>query len=101
MNFQFIAAVIVTSLGLFSLLVAAVGAIRLPDFYTRTHALAVMDTLGTLFLLSGPVIYYGTSVVAMKFVFLILFFYFANPAVTNVLIRAALRSGLKPWTEKG
>lgn len=88
------------SFGFFFLAVAAVGAIRLPDFYTRSHALGVTDTLGTLLVLGGLVVYYGFSLISAKLVFILLFFYIANPTVTHVLVRAARRAGLTPWTPK-
>lgn len=86
------------SIGLFFLCIAAIGAIRLPDFYTRSHAIGVTDTLGTLLILNGLIIQYGLSVITAKIIFLFVFIYLANPAVTHVLLRAALRSGLQPWT---
>lgn len=87
-------------LGLFFLVIAAIGAIRLPDFYTRTHAISVTDTLGTLLILSGLMLYYGFGFVSAKLFLVILFLYVANPAITHVLVRAALKSGLKPWVGK-
>jgi len=86
--------------GLFFLAVAAVGAVRLPDFYTRSHAIGVTDTLGTLLILSGLVLHHGASIVSAKLFFIIVFIYIANPTITHVLFRAAVRSGLKPWTLK-
>ena len=37
--------------GLFFLLVAAVGVLRLPDVFTRSHAVSLTDSLGAFFLL--------------------------------------------------
>ena len=39
--------------GLFFLIVAAIGMIRLPDVFSRSHAVALTDSLGALFLLVG------------------------------------------------
>ncbi|HAX45406.1 MAG TPA: cation:proton antiporter, partial [Nitrospina sp.] len=41
------------SIGLFFLTVAAIGVIRLPDVFSRSHALGITDTLGTFFVLTG------------------------------------------------
>lgn len=86
--------------GFFFLLIAAIGALRLPDFYTRSHALGVTDTLGTLLILTGVALLHGFRPETVKIFLIVLFFYFANPVITHVLFRAALRSGLKPWTAK-
>jgi multicomponent Na+:H+ antiporter subunit G len=87
-------------LGFFFLVIAAVGAVRLPDFYTRSHAIAVTDTLGTLLILGGLALNFGFQFTTAKLILVILFIYIANPAITHILVRAALRAGLKPWTVK-
>ncbi len=89
------------TLGVMVLAVAALGSIRLPDFYTRSHALGVMDTLGSLFVLSGLCVYHGLSFISAKLLFILLFIYVANPTVTHILVRAGLRCGLKPWRKGG
>lgn len=86
-------------LGLFFLGVAALGAVRLPDFYARAHATGVTETLGALLFVLGLAIYHGLSAVTVKLVFLLLFLYLGNPTVTHVLTRAALRCGLAPRIE--
>mgnify|MGYP000511512667 CR=1 FL=1 len=93
----FIAAAIL-AVGFFFLTAAAAGALRFPDFYTRSHALGVTDTVGTSFILAGVAVHHGISVESAKLVILIVFIYISNPTVTHVLARAALRKGLKPWS---
>ena len=85
--------------GIFFTSASAVGAIRLPDFYTRAHALGVIDTLGTMLLLTGFAFLHGWSVVTAKLILVIVFIFVANPTITHILFRAAVRSGLKPWKE--
>ena len=86
--------------GIFFLGVAAIGALRLPDFYTRSHALGVVDTLGTLLILGGLVLHYGFSLISAKLILILIFIYIANPTITHILVRAAMKSGLKPWTKE-
>jgi len=90
-------ACILICFGLFFSLVAAIGAIRLPDFYTRSHAIGVTETLGALLILSGLGCSYGFSLITAKLFFILIFIYVANPTMTHVFVRAALRTGLKPW----
>jgi len=90
--------ILIMTAGLLFMAIAAVGAIRLPDFYTRAHAIGVTDTLGTLLLLSGLALAHGLSITAVKLCFVVLFVYLANPTITHILVRAALLVGLVPWT---
>ena len=83
--------------GLFLGLVAGIGAVRLPDFYCRSHAIGVVDTLGNLLILGGLCFFYGFSIISAKLIILLILIYIANPTVTHVLVRAALRSGLPIW----
>lgn len=75
-------------------LVAAVGVLRLPDFYTRLHALSKADTLGTLLALGGIAVWEGASLTAVKVLLIAVFFFLANPAGAHALARAAYRTGV-------
>ena len=92
--------VFLISAGLLFGFIAGIGAIRLPDFYCRAHAIGVVDTLGSLLVLGGLAFCYGASIVTAKLIFLLIFIYLANPTITHVLVRAAVRAGLEPWTPK-
>ena len=84
--------------GLFFTVVAAVGLIRLPDLYTRSHATSKADTLGTVLTLTGVALTFGTSVPRAKLVLLALFLLVTNPTATHAITRAALDQGIDPWT---
>ncbi len=47
--------------GLFFVFVAAIGDVRLPDVFTRSHAVGMTDSIGGLFLLIGLALYQGFS----------------------------------------
>lgn len=85
-------------LGVICLLIASLGAFRLPDFYTRAHAVGVMDSLGALLVVTGLASFYITELLALKLFLLAAFVFVANPTITHILTRAAFRSGLKPYT---
>jgi multicomponent Na+:H+ antiporter subunit G len=97
---QTIAAIILMLGGVFFLTVSAFGLLRLPDFYTRTHAVGKSETLGTILLLSGLAVYNGWELSTVKILFIIFFALIANPTATHAITRAALRTGLEPWTLK-
>ncbi|HUP35657.1 MAG TPA: monovalent cation/H(+) antiporter subunit G [Candidatus Limnocylindria bacterium] len=83
--------------GLFFHVVAGVGVLRLPDFYTRLHALSKADTMGTLLVLSAVALAEGASLTAVKVIFIAVFFFLGNPAAAHAIARAARRAGLAPW----
>lgn len=85
--------------GVFFLLVGAIGVLRLPDFYTRMHAVGKCDTFGMLLCLIGLMVYEGWSLVSLKMFTIWIFLVVANPTAAHVFARAALRTGLKPWLQ--
>lgn len=89
--------------GVFFLLVGSIGLLRLPDFYTRLHATGKCDTLGGGLIIFGLLIYHffhysHHPLVPVRLLFLIFFIFIANPAATHAIMKAAYRTGVKPWT---
>lgn len=83
--------------GLFFLVVAAIGMVRLPDVFSRSHAVALTDSLGALFLLAGLAVEQGFSPNALRILVVLGLLYILNPVISHATVRAALRSGMKPW----
>ncbi len=89
------ASVISLIVGLFFLLVATVGLLRLPDVYNRLHATSKCDTLGAgLVLLSLAL--QSEAAVAIRLVLLIIFILVTNPTAAHVIARAAYTTGIRP-----
>ena len=86
--------------GLFFLLVAAIGVIRFPDVYTRSHAVSLTDSLGALFLLGGLALYEGFSTNLVKILVVLVLLYLLNPVIAHATVRSAYRSGLQPWSKE-
>ena len=84
-------------IGLFFLFVAAIGVLRLPDVFTRSHAVSLTDSLGALFLLGGLALYQGFDTNMVKILIVLVLLYLLNPVIAHATVRSALRSGLKPW----
>jgi len=81
--------------------IGSVGVLRLPDFYTRAHAAGKPDTLGVLLSVVGLALLHGvTTLVGIKLLLIATFVAIANPAAIHALSRAALRSGLVPWSRE-
>jgi multicomponent Na+:H+ antiporter subunit G len=88
-------------LGLFFTVVAAVGLIRLPDLYTRSHATSKADTLGTILTLVGVGLVFQAGVPRVKLVLLAVFMLVTTPTATHAITRAAHDQGIEPWTLDG
>ncbi len=82
--------------GIFFIFVAGVGIVRLPDFYSRTHAVSKSDTLGILLVVLGLIIYEGLTINSIKLLFIFILVALANPIGSHALGMAALKKGLKP-----
>lgn len=85
--------------GLFFHGVASLGVLRLPDFYSRLHALSKAETLGVLLLLSAVAVWSGLELTTVKVLLVAVFFFMTNPTATHAVARAALRAGLTPVGE--
>jgi multicomponent Na+:H+ antiporter subunit G len=91
-----IATIVFVILGIFFLLIGSIGTIRLPDFYSRTHATSKSDTLGMILIIVGLIIYEGLTLNGGKLFLVLLFILIANPIGAHAMARAAHLSGLTP-----
>ncbi len=85
-------------LGFCFILAGVIGILRLPDFYCRLHAMGKCDTLGVALLIGGLAVREGFTLARAKLLLVLVFVSLANPTATHALGRAAVRSGLAPWT---
>ncbi len=81
--------------------IGAVGLLRMPDFFTRTHAASVVDTLGAAFILLGLMLQAGPTLVAVKLAAIGILLFFTSPVATHALARAALARGVEPELAEG
>lgn len=86
-------------LGLFFMSAAAIGMVRLPDVFTRSHALALTDSLGALFVLGGLAVHQGLTSNAVRILIVLGLLYLLNPVITHATVRAAWRAGERPAGE--
>ncbi len=78
-------------------LVAAVGLVRLPDFYSRTHAASKAGTLGACVVLIALSIYTDDASVTTRALAGVVFFLLTAPISAHLLARAAYIAGYKLW----
>ena len=84
----------VMTLGTVFLALGGLGLWRMPDTYTRIQAGTKATTLGTILTLGGGAILMPGW--GIKLLLIALFLLFTNPLSSQVLARAAHRSGVKP-----
>lgn len=97
MDLRVVLAGLFIAAGCFFLIVAAIGILRFPDFYTRMHPAGKADTLGQALIIAGLIIYWGINLVSVKLLIIALFLMVANPTAAYALANAAYASGIKPW----
>lgn len=88
------------AIGCFLLLVASIGVIRFPDFFSRMHAAGKADTMGQSSIIIGLIIYSGFNQVSLKLVIIMIMILIINSTATHYLAKAAYTKGVKPW-QKG
>jgi multicomponent Na+:H+ antiporter subunit G len=88
-------AVILILIGTIFSFLSAVGLIRLPDIYTRSHALSKGSTMGVLFTLAGTFLFFVLEGFFSIRLFLGIFFVFLTaPVAGHIIVRAAYRSNV-------
>ena len=90
---------ILVILGSLSIIVGLLGVYRMPYFYTRLHAASVIDTLGTILILFGLILYAGLSIVSIKLLLILIFILITTPTAAHALAKSALHGKLKPMTD--
>jgi multicomponent Na+:H+ antiporter subunit G len=98
---QDLAGLCVILAGLGFMAVGSVGIVRLPDFFSRTHAASKVDTVGIVVVLLGVALLEGFSLNAGKVLVAAGFVMLTNPVAAHALARAALFHGIKPWRRPG
>ena len=86
--------------GILALITGSLGLVRLPDLFSRTHAVGMMDTAGVGFIILGLIIHEGFTLVSVKLAFVGIFLFFTSPIATHAVAQVAYRSGLKPVLEE-
>jgi multicomponent Na+:H+ antiporter subunit G len=87
------------ALGALLIVVTAVGLIRLPDVYTRTHAASKAATLGVLFVLTGTFLYFYLLEGHMnsRLILGIVFIFLTSPVAGHLIARAAYNTNVRLW----
>lgn len=83
--------------GVFFMLVATVGLLRLPDFYIRMSAITKGSTLGLGLILLGLGIYFNQPSMLLKVFAIVVFTFITAPVAAHVIGRTAVQNKIPFW----
>lgn len=75
--------------GLFFMLVASIGVLRMPDLFTRMHAATKASTLGISGIALAALVHFADFAVTARLLLVISFFFLTAPVAAHALARAA------------
>lgn len=79
------------------MLIAAVGLIRLPDLFTRMHAITKAGTMGVGCVMIAVMFSSGEAAVWIRAFVVMLFVALTAPVAAHMISRAAYRSNVELW----
>lgn len=87
-------AVLLILVGAIVSVISALGLIRLPDVYTRSHAASKSATLAVMVCLLGAFLYFWShdGFVSIRLILGIIFVFITSPVAGHLICRAAYRS---------
>jgi multicomponent Na+:H+ antiporter subunit G len=86
---------VLLSTGALFCVIGGIGVLRMPDFYTRTHAASLPDTLGASLILAGLMLQGGGWIVTVKLLSVLFLLFLTGPTAGHALVKAAHASGLR------
>ena len=91
--------------GSFFALTAAVGLLKMPDFYTRAHPAGKSDTLAQALIMAGLLVQTFHSEIfgfhaGIKLALIVLILFITAPTATHAITKAAYVHGIKPWCKE-
>ena len=99
---EYVAAIMISA-GILFFVGEVVGIHKFPDFYTRMHAAGKGDTLSTILIVGGFIVYSisqgdeaGNWNVLVKLALIAVFILVTSPTSTHALMKAGFDAGLKP-----
>lgn len=88
---------ILSTLGALVVLIAAIGIVRMPDFYLRLSVTVKAATLGIGLLLGAAAVYFGDISINTKVLAIIFFLLLTAPVAGHMIGRASYFLGTKLW----
>lgn len=88
---------VLCTIGALFILVAAIGLVRMPDFYLRLSVTVKAATMGAGFILVAVALYFNQFSILTKAIAVIFFLFVTAPVSGHMICRSAYFSGNKLW----
>ncbi|HLW19745.1 MAG TPA: monovalent cation/H(+) antiporter subunit G [Cyclobacteriaceae bacterium] len=89
--------IISSTIGTLSILLAAVGIVRMPDIYLRISVTTKAATMGIGLILIGAAMYFNELGITSRVIAIIFFMLLTAPVGAHMLGRASYFTGIKMW----
>lgn len=86
-----------STVGSLFILLAAIGLVRMPDFYLRVSVTTKAVTLGVGLVLIGAAVHFNEISVTSRVTAIIIFLFLTAPVAAHVITRAAYFTGTQLW----
>ena len=83
-------------IGSILILVGSIGLLRLPDVFSRIHAVGMIDTAGIGFIILGLLLHSGFSNTSIKLIIMGAILFFTSPISGHAVAISAKQNDLKP-----
>lgn len=83
-------------LGAFFILAGSIGMIRFPDFWSRLHAVSIIDSAGVVLFILGMMLHSGFNLITVKLAVIGVFLFVTGPTASHAVANAAFVSGSRP-----
>jgi multicomponent Na+:H+ antiporter subunit G len=80
-------------------LLGAIGLVRFPDLYTRSHAASKAGTVGSMLAMLALMLSAEDFAVAMRAMAGVFFLFMTVPVAAHLLMRAAHKAGYPLWNQ--
>lgn len=97
MTLQELSIAILMVIGTLFCFLAALGLVRMPDFYSRLQATTKATTLGAGLVMVSVALHFAGEGAVTRAVAIVLFLFVTAPVSGHMLSRAAYLLGVKPW----
>ena len=87
-------------IGSILILVGSIGLLRLPDVFSRIHAVGMIDTAGIGFIILGLLFHSGFSNTSIKLIIMGAILFFTIPISGHAVAISAKQNDLKPILKK-
>jgi len=87
---------VLLSLGGIFVFIGGLGALRMPNLYTRMHAASLTDTMAAVLIIGGIMLQAGMTLATIKLAAILLFLLLTSPTASNALASAAILAGVQP-----